>query len=75
MYLADTTIRLEECIDDDCLRELERLLREDCSIERVWFQDKRRHLMMVAFDAEEVEPSMIVRAMRNHGWHASTHGL
>ena len=36
MYVADITIRLEECIDEDCLRKLERLLRKECCIERVW---------------------------------------
>jgi hypothetical protein len=75
MYVADITIRLEECIDEDCLRKLERLLRKECRIERAWIQDRRRHLLMVAFDAEEVEPSMIIRAMRSHGWHAAAHGL
>jgi hypothetical protein len=75
MYVADITIRLEECIDEDCLRKLERLLRKECCIERVWLEDRRRHLLMVAFDAEAVQPSMIVRSMRDHGWHASAHGL
>ena len=75
MYMADITIRLEECIDDDSLRTIERVLREERCIKRAWIQDKRCHLLMVAFDAEEVEPSMIVRSMRNHGWHASAHGL
>jgi hypothetical protein len=74
MYLTDITIRIEECIDDEDLHKLERLLREECRIDHAWLQDKRRHLMAVAFDAEEVEPSMIVRSIRNHGWHAATLG-
>jgi hypothetical protein len=75
MYLTDITIRLEECIDDNDTQKLERLLREECRIEHARFQDRRRHLMLVAFDAEEVEPSAIVRSIRKHGWHASKHGL
>jgi hypothetical protein len=36
MSVADVTIRLEECIDEVCLRRLERLLREECCIERAY---------------------------------------
>ena len=75
MYVADITIRLEGCIDDKGLRDLERALREERCIERAWLQDKRRHLMLVAFDADAVEPSTIVRSIRNHGWHDSAYGL
>jgi hypothetical protein len=74
MYLTDVTIRLEESIDDNDMPQLERLLRAECHIDHAWLQDKRRHLMAVAFDAEEVEPSMIVRSMRNHGWHPKAFG-
>jgi hypothetical protein len=73
MYPTDVTIRLEECVDDD-MRKLERLLREECRIDHPWLQGKRRHLMAVAFDAEEVEPRTIVRSIRNQGWHAGTFG-
>lgn len=32
-------------------------------------------VLMVAFDAEAVQPSTIVRSLRNHGWHAATSGF
>ena len=75
MYVTDITIRIEETLDPERMRELERVLCEEYGIENAWVQDEERHLMMVEFDAEEVAPSAIVRSIRRQGLHARPFGL
>jgi hypothetical protein len=75
MYLADVTIRIEETLDKDRVRQIEHLLCAEHGIANAWVQDKSRHLLMVEFDAEEVEPSALIRSIRRKGLHAKTFGL
>lgn len=75
MYVTDITIRIEETLDAKRMEELERMLCQEYGIENAWVQDKKRHLMMVEFDAEEVAPSGIVRSIRRQGLHARPFGL
>jgi hypothetical protein len=54
---------------------LERELGEEQGVYSACMHERRRHLLVVDFDPEQLRPSSIVYAVRNRGLHAEMIGF
>jgi len=75
MYYGDIVIHIDEALDDDGIRDLERDLGRERGVYSACVQEKARHLMVVDFDPSELRPSNIVHAVRGRGLHAEMIGF
>jgi hypothetical protein len=75
MYTGDIVIHIDESLDDDGIRHLERDVGDERGVLSACMHEKTRHLMVVDFDPKEVQPSHIVHAIRGRGLHAEMIGL
>ncbi|MEA3276655.1 MAG: heavy-metal-associated domain-containing protein [Pseudomonadota bacterium] len=75
MYSGDIVIHIDETLDEQRIHDLERALGDEPGVVSACVHEKRRHLMLVDFDAEEVQPSNIVQSVRNRGLHAEMIGF
>ncbi|MGA7981534.1 MAG: heavy-metal-associated domain-containing protein [Chromatiaceae bacterium] len=75
MYSGDIVIHIDENLDDDYIRMLERDLGDERGVLSACVHDKRRHLMLVDFDATDRQPSEILRVVRSKGLHAEMIGF
>jgi hypothetical protein len=70
MYFGDIVIRIDETLDDEHVRELEFDLGGKDGIYGAHIHEKRRHLLVVDYDPDRVQPDQIVQSVRNRGLHA-----
>lgn len=70
MYFGDIVIQIDENLDDGHIRELELELGREQGVYKANMHDKRRHLLVVDYDPDRVEPNHIVKSVREHGLHA-----
>ncbi|RKT45437.1 heavy-metal-associated domain-containing protein [Thiocapsa rosea] len=75
MYTGDIVIHIDEELDNDRIYELERQIAAEHGVYSACMHEKRRHLMVVDFDAMQVRPSRIVDSVRARGLHAEMIGL
>ena len=70
MYFGDIVIQIDENLDDGYIRELELELGREQGVYGASMHEKRRHLLVVDYDPDRVEPNHIVESVREHGLHA-----
>jgi hypothetical protein len=75
MHFGDIVIHIDENLDDDHIHALERDLGEEQGVYSACMHERRRHLLVVDFDPEQLRPSSIVYAVRNRGLHAEMIGF
>ena len=75
MYVGDILIHIDENLDDARIHALERDLGDERGVYSACVAERRRHLMVVDFDPEQVRPSNIVYSIRNRGLHAEMIGF
>jgi hypothetical protein len=75
MYSGDILIHIDESLDDDHIQSLERELGEQRGVVSACVHERRRHLMLVDYDALDRQPSDILHAVRGKGLHAEMIGF
>jgi hypothetical protein len=70
MYFGDIVIRIDETLDDARIRELELELGGEDGVYDARIHEKRRHLLVVDYDPDQVQPGSIVQSVRDRGLHA-----
>lgn len=75
MHFGDIVIHIDEALDDDRIHTLERELGDERGVYSACVPERRRHLMLVDFDPEQVRPSNILYSVRNRGLHAEMIGF
>ena len=70
MYFGDIVIRIDENLDEAYIRELELDLGSEEGVYEVSVHEKRRHLLLVDYDPDRVQPEHIVQSVRARGLHA-----
>lgn len=70
MYFGDIVIHIDENLDDSHIRELETDLSGERGVYRASMHEHKRHLLVVDFDPDRVEPDDIVQSVRERGLHA-----
>jgi hypothetical protein len=75
MYSGDIVIHIDEALDDSRIHALERDLADERGVYSACMHEKARHLMLVDYDATELQPSAIVQAVRDRGLHAEMIGF
>jgi len=70
MYFGDIVIRIDECLDENCVRELECALEREDGVYEAHIHESRRHLLLVDYDPDRVQPDHIVQSIRARGLHA-----
>jgi hypothetical protein len=75
MYSGDILIHIDESLDDRHIHALERALADEQGIVSACMHERARHLMLVDYDTEELQPSAIVEAVRGRGLHAEMIGF
>ena len=70
MYSGDIVIHIDENLDDGHIRDLELGLSREQGVYKASMHEKRRHLLVVDYDPDRVEPGHIVQSVREHGLHA-----
>lgn len=75
MGYSDILIHIDDDLDDDSIHRLERELCDRDGVMSACVSDRRRHLMLVDFDPEDVRPSAVIREVRAQGVGAEMVGL
>lgn len=75
MHYGDIVIHIDEDLDDNRIHNLERALGDEQGVYSACVHERRRHLMVVDFDPDQVRPSNIVHSVRNKGLHAEMIGF
>lgn len=70
MYFGDIVIRIDEDLDEARIRKLEVELEREEGVYEASVHENRRHLLLVDFDPDRVQPDHIVQSIRAHGLHA-----
>lgn len=70
MYFRDIVIRIAEDLDEARIQELERELSRQEGVYEACMHESRRHLLMVDFDPDRLQPGDIVQRVRDRGLHA-----
>ena len=75
MYFGDIVIRIDEHLDDACIRELELELEREDGVYEASIHETRRHLLLVDYDPDRVQPDHILQSVRARGLHAEAISL
>ena len=75
MHYGDIVIHIDEDLDDNRIHNLERALGDEQGVYSACVHERRRHLMVVDFDPDQVRPSYIVHSVRSKGLHAEMIGF
>jgi hypothetical protein len=75
MQTGDFIIHIDEPLDDDRIWDLERDLAAEKGVLSACVHERRRHLMLIDFDAHATRPSDILQSVRSRGLHAEMIGL
>ncbi len=75
MSIADTLIHIDETLDAGTREAIEAELRDVPGVISSHFSPDKEHMLLVAFDPEDVRSSDLLRRVRNHGYHAALIGL
>jgi hypothetical protein len=70
MYFGDIVIRIDEDLDEDRIRALELELTGEEGVYEASVNENRRHLLLVDYDPDRVQPDHIVQSVRARGLHA-----
>ena len=70
MNISDIVIHIGETLDDNRIHGLQREIGEHPGVYSACVHEKTRHLMVVDFDPTELQPSHLVRAVRERGLRA-----
>lgn len=70
MYFGDIVIRIDESLDEAGIRELEHELEREEGVYEACVHENRRHLLLVDYDPDRVQPDHIVQSVRARGLHA-----
>lgn len=74
-HCADVVVHIDEELDDEQIHGLEKDLARFDGIYSACVHEKARHLMLIDFDPEDVDPVMLLDEVEAHGMHAELIGL
>lgn len=72
---SDVMIHIDETLDDDRLREIERLLGEHEGVISACVSEKARHMLMVDYDHDKLGSRDLLAWVQGQGVHAELVGL
>lgn len=75
MGVGDILIHIDENLDDNGIKSLEREISAERGVVSACVNEKTRHLVVVDFDPATVRPSELVQVFRSRGLHATMVGL
>jgi hypothetical protein len=75
MNYGDILIHIDEELEDRHILALERALVDQPGVYSACVNDRKRHLMLVDYDPEAVQPSGILHSVRGRGLHAEMIGF
>lgn len=75
MRTGDIVIHIDETLNDDRIRSLEREIAGTPGVQSACMHERTRHLMVVDFDPTALRPSAIVTSIRKSGLHAQMVGM
>jgi hypothetical protein len=70
MSINDVVIHVNETLDAQARHALEDQMREIDGVIAPRFNDRKIHLMIVAYDPEQTSTLMLLDAVRGRGYHA-----
>jgi hypothetical protein len=70
MDINDVVIHVNETLDTQARRDLEDKMREIDGVIAPKFNDRRPHLMIVAYDPEHTRTMTLLDTVRGQGYHA-----
>jgi hypothetical protein len=73
--IADLMVHIDEDLTPEQQCKLEDFVRHDRGVVSAGFSLKAQHLMMVAYDADEIHANEILTHIRNQGLHAEVVSL
>ena len=74
MTLNDVVIHVNETLDPQARHDLEEQMRNIDGVIAPRFNDRRTHLMMVAYDADRIRANTLLEAMYRQGYTAQSCG-
>lgn len=74
-HITDVMVHVNEVLDEDTLHILEDELHENAGVVAVGHDPRRPHLLVVAYDAEVVQPANFLAPIRGRGLHAQLVGM
>jgi len=72
---ADVIVHIDESLDEPSILALEENIFEYIGVVRVSHNPSRPHLLMVDYDAEIAQASMVLNRVQGQGVHAQLVGL
>ena len=75
MHYGDIVIHIKQDLDNNAIYDLERQLGGERGVYSACFHENQRHLMVVDYDPQHIQPSRIVHAVRSKGLHAAMIGF
>lgn len=70
MSINDVVIHINETLDAQARRELEDRIREIDGVIAPRFNDRRPHLMIVAYDPDHTRTKEFIDVVQSQGYHA-----
>lgn len=70
MDINDVVIHVNEALDSHKRQDLEDQMREIDGVIAPRFNDRRPHLMIVAYDPERISTGELLNQVRRQGYHA-----
>lgn len=70
MDINDVVIHVNEALDSRKRQDLENQMREIDGVIAPRFNDRRPHLMIVAYDPERISTGELLNNVRRQGYHA-----
>ncbi len=74
-HCADVVVHIDEDLDDEQIHGLEKDLARFEGIYSACVHENTRHLMLIDFDPEDVDPLMLLDEVEAHGMHGELIGL
>lgn len=70
MYINDVVLHVNETLDERARHELEDQMRTIDGVIAPRFNDRRTHLMIVAYDPDRTSTGSLVKEVQRRGYHA-----
>lgn len=74
-HLSDVVVHVNENLDEQTLDSLEQGLRQDKGVISVGHRPHQNHLLMVVYDAADVNASSFLHHFQERGLHAQLVGM
>lgn len=74
MHINDVVIHVNESLDTGARHDLEDRMRNIEGVIAPRFNDRRTHLMMVAYNSDHIRTSALLEEVRRQGYHAQSCG-